>query len=199
MINVGSAEVSPNGIRLKDENRPWAAFTFITIPLNDTTQNEVIKYIHIPNFVNSIISNTTGNQAGMLTSDIEFYIDNEKKNFNEFFMIVNYNDTFKIIQKKDITLNKSTELKFKFNAKIPPNVLSFDKNNATFEYNSDFNLEPYDLFVQYVFRVPTANAQNIKLNFINSVLNNPNNIITSAPVSEVYATNKYLEISYLFW
>lgn len=199
LINVGSAEILSNGINLKDENRPWAADTFIMTYLNDSTQNEVITYYYLPNHTSVTITNTNGNYVGRLTSGIEFYINNEKENFDDFYLIVNNNNKFNITQKKIITLNKSTELKLKFSTILPPEVLSVDKNNTVFKFNADFNLTSNELFKQYVFRIPAANAQNIKLDFINSVLKDPYSNIVGAPVSAVHATNKYLEISYLFW
>ncbi|MFA4934202.1 MAG: hypothetical protein WC568_00025 [Candidatus Methanoperedens sp.] len=201
LINVGSADELPNNARVNAKNIiPWTGETLIITPFNDTAQIEVIIQMHPINNL-GIFSDSMYNIPGTLVSDsdIEFYIDNEKKNFNEFFVVEIEKGMFRIKQKKILTINKSTDFRVKLYAKLPPEFISFDKNTTSVKFQTDFNLKPSDLFRQYIFRVPAVNAHNVKLNFQNSRLIAPNNSLNSAPVSEVYATDKYIDVSYVFW
>lgn len=198
LINVGSADELPNGVRLKAENIiPWTGEILIITPFNDTAQIEVIIQMHPT--ISGSLSGTIFNDPGTPISDIEFYIETEKKDFDEFFVLENETGKFRIKQKKDIIINKSTDLRLKYYAKYPPEILFFDKNTTSLKFQTDFNLKPNDLFKQYIFRVPAVNAHNIKLNFQNSLLIAPNNTLNNAPASGVYATDKYIEVSYVFW
>ncbi len=200
LINTGSADELPNGVRLKDENIQWISKTNIITFFNGTIQNERIYHVHTtPNFGMVPYGGFNYNQTRPIYN-IEFYIDSEKKNLKEFFIVENENGLFIVKQKKIITINKSTDFMLKYETNFNSVVNSFDKNTvSTLKLYENFSLNPDNLFMQYIFRVPTANAHNIKLNFQSSILKSPNNDLINAPVSGVFATDKYVEISYVFW
>lgn len=198
LVNVGNADELPNGMRFKDENLPWSASTYILTPFNNIAQIEIISHIHTgSNWYN--LHTLDINQDGTLFSDIEFYIESEKKDFNEYFMLEIKNGSFSIHQKKNISNYKSTDLRFKFNIKPNSQFMFVNKNITTLTYQSDFILRIDQLYTQYIFRVPAVNAQNIKLKFQNSFFKLPDNNITNVPVSRIYSTDKYVEINYVFW
>ncbi len=199
LINAVSADELPNGVRLKDENIQWSSKTFIITPFNDTVQYELIFHMHTtPNFEPVPLNGFVVDQT-MPIYNTEFYIDTEKENFDEFFISENEKGRYLLKQKKNITINKSTDIRLKYDTKVNPVIFSFDKNTKTLKLQENFNLSPDNLFKQYTFRVPTANAYNIKLNFQNSFLKSQNNGLNNTPVSGIYATDKYVEVSYVFW
>lgn len=199
LINVGNAYELPNGMSFKDETIPWIADTSIITPFNNLSQIELNIHFHSGS---SKVGNFSGldlNQDGILVSEIEFYIESQKEDFNEYFLIENRSGSFNIHQIKHVPINKSTDLMFKYSIKPSSKFILFDKNITTLIYQSDFILKSDQLYRQYIFRVPAVNAQNIRLKFENSMIKFPDNTITNAQVSRIYSTDKYVEISYIFW
>jgi len=91
------------------------------------------------------------------------------------------------------------DFKFKYFI-IPDDKLYFvDKDKTTLTYVTNFDFPPQFLFNKYIFRIPTINAHNIKLDFQESIIIPPNNKHTFAPVSKISETDEYLEVCYIFW
>jgi hypothetical protein len=191
-------ENSPDNIILEDENIPWLSNTYILTPFSDKAQVELICHIHVPKY-----SRWSGdfsiNQAGTLISEIVFYVADEKKDFAEFFLLEIDEKEFRMKPIKKINLSESSDLKFKFYIIPLSELLSIDGNTTTTSYQSDFYLQKDHLFYKYIFRVPTVNAHNIRLDFQDSALLLPDQTHILLPLSKVYETDEYLEITYIFW
>lgn len=188
----------PDEVILKDESIPWSSNTYIITPFSDKAQIELIHHIHVPKYTRCS-GDFSFNQSGTLISEIEFYIANEKKDFTEFFLLEIGGKNIKVKQIKNVNLMESSVLKFKFYVIPLSGLLSLDRNGTTARYRSDFYLRRDELFHKYIFRVPTVNAHNIQLDFRDSALLLPDKTHILTPISKVYETDEYLEITYIFW
>lgn len=205
-ISISSArEVNNDPINyfeLKDENIPWVGFTSIVTPFGDKAEMEVIDQYYLPKNATAK-ANLKMNQDGKLTSEIEYYQGDVKKNFSEFFFLESTDENFKI-KSKELILNESAEIKFKYYFKPSYKFINIDNNNTNIQFNTNFYLNYDTLYEKYIFRIPTVNAHNLRLNFGRSQIqdtyqNNTWRNVTWAPVSKIYETDEYLEISYTFW
>lgn len=166
-------------------------------PFNDSIQTEYIIHLH-PGAQNAPLS-LIFNQSGTLLSEIEFYIGMKKKDFNAFFVLETENGMFRVKSKSEIVVNEPTDIMLKFYSKPPTEFLKFNNNTKSVNDVTDFVLLPNILYSQYIYRIPSVNAHNIVLNFQNPVLISPDNTLTGTPASRIYATDEYLEVSFVFW
>lgn len=203
LINVGSAYVLPNGFELKDENITWNAATEIMIPFNNNVQKELIIHTYSKNESVGDLLNVNINQMGTLLTDIELYFDDEKKNFDEFFVLEIEKEKFKITQKKGINRGGYKEIKLKYYIISPSVYFSFDEESKILSYATDFNLGGEMLYREFIFRMPAVNAHNILLSFKSSgiVALNTEKSLNSFPasVSRIYSTDEYIDVNFLFW
>lgn len=199
---AGALEISKStqkGISLRDKNISWMSFEHIITPLPDKARFELSWDFHNPN--KSIPWRIDYNQRGTLISEIDVYINGSKENFSEFFQTETYGDNFKITQIKDIIVNESSNLKLDYYIKPTPDLLVYnnDKDTWNISYTTSFFMNQNVLFNSYIFRVPISNAHNTKLEFQNSVIKFPDNNLSGAVVSEIFVTDKYVEVNYVFW
>lgn len=202
LVSASNVNELPIDVQL-DENIPWVSYTNIITPFGDTAKVEIIFHYHLP--MSSINQSTAYSYAeisipGTLESDIELYINNEKKDFNEYFNVVNNREKFSIKSNTDLTIRETTDLKFIFLNKQPGDLIfSYKKNSIMVRFTADISIIEHLLFRQFIFRVPTVNAQNIKIDVHNSVFKDSKNILTGAPISKISTTDKYIDINYIFW
>lgn len=198
-ISICNAEENNDIIdffELEDKNISCTGFTQIITPFGDNVEMEIISKYYLQKNVQAedwlVI-----NQSGVLISEIEFYQDDEKKNFSEFFNLEIYNDRF-IITSKQLWFNESSEIRLKFYYKPPYDFINTDNNRINIKFKTTFELHDDYLYEQFIFRIPTVNAHNLILNFEQSKIQNNQNVIW-APISKIHDTDEYLEISYIFW
>lgn len=184
---------------LKNDNIGWTSDTYILTPFGDKAQIELIYHYHVPQNLNYEGNFNSINQDGTIISEIDFYINDEKKNFSDFFLLEVNGEKSTIKSKTKFELSETSDLKLKFFIKATSNLYFIDQNKTTLKYKSDFNLEQQNLFFKYVFRIPTINAHNVQLYFQKSSIKQPDSESFPIPISKIYETDEYLEISYIFW
>lgn len=200
-INLGSASninELPIDVQLKDESIPWSSDTIIITPFGDQLKVEINYHFHLPmHSADQFFDVIT--VPGTLESDIELYINNEKKDFNESFYVVSNKENFSIKSDTSLKVINTTDIKFTFLNKQPSDVFSFKNNSVMVQFTTINSIIKGVLFNQIIFRIPTVNAQNINIDFHNSIFKNSENILTGAPISKIFATDKYIDVSYIFW
>jgi len=71
---------------LKNNTIPWTSATFILTPFGDKAHTELIYHFNGPqNFRQEY--DISFQQRGTIISDIDFYINNEKMNFSDYFLL----------------------------------------------------------------------------------------------------------------
>lgn len=203
--NEGSSEnkIFPEG-EIKNYSIPWRSETYILTPFNDNIRVEIISHFNIPKRYSVQDKDFTIIQKGKLISEIDFYMGDQKKNFNDFFYIEDYNyieneEAIKIISRNKFSLNESVDIKLIFYIQPLTKFYDINNNTAKIVYSYSSTITPDELYEQYIFRVPTINAQNAKLQFDESNMYDSKNIHYFLPISKLYITDKYVEIGYIFW
>lgn len=204
LIIIGSADdinALPDNVKLKNEAPLWGSFTTIITPFGDSLNKEIIIDIHVPKNGGTILKDLTNiENKGNITSEVEYFLDDEKKDFNQFFRIESNGENSQIIQKKYIYINKTTNIKLIYNIKSISKDIFIEENATMLKVSQQFYFRPDDLFARLIFRVPVANSHNMRINFEDSKIGqtSKNNFIP-VPVTNIYQTDKYLEMSYIFW
>ncbi|MCX9014354.1 MAG: hypothetical protein OIN89_06130 [Candidatus Methanoperedens sp.] len=212
LVSASNVNELPIDVNLKDENIPWLSSTGIITPLGDKIKEEYNFHYHLPK---SSMNHSFGTFSipGTIESDIEFYINNDKKDFNEYFYVVNNKERIIIEQHTDLRIINTTDLKFIFLNKRSNESFRFNKTGVKVMFSTvSSNIENV-LFQQFIFRIPTPNAENIKIDFHNSVMavydaNSPIKLVTESnsstkllavPISKISTTDKYIDVNYIFW
>lgn len=181
-----------------NEDSIWYGQTLISTYYGEREDAELHLYIYVPEGKGTMTLDYGFSIYDVLIGDIELNIDGEDKNFDEYFELKTYEDSFEI-KSKNVKFTKPSSLTLKYSKNVGQDYSETINKKTTILDEVTFNLEEYQLYEEFVYRVPTLESGNLNLRIVNSALIHPNGYVQLVPVTQITEKDNFLEVTSTFW
>lgn len=181
-----------------DGNSAWYGQTNI-VTLYGNKENVEHHFIaYVPEEVSNLTLELGFTTYDNLIGDIEFYVDGKQRNFDDYFELKKSNDNF-YVESKNLTFRETSHLMLKYSTIQSVDSIITEDKTTSFLRTVTFTLEDYQLYEEFIFKIPTIESGNLNLKITESSLTYPNGIVQLIPIAQVIETDNFVEVSSIFW